>query len=65
MEKRKYCSQVVCQPNGKWAAVLLMMDPGKPNNEIIKQVENVDYETASVWADDELERALTGKGIWE
>lgn len=57
----KYDSQVIRFSAEKYAAVILMIEPGRPNHEIVSQIENVDYETAQRWADVELAKIKARK----
>ena len=65
MEKKiKYDGQIVPQKQG-FVGVILMIDPNKPNHEIVKSHETTNYNEASIWVDDELSRFMTGKGVWD
>jgi hypothetical protein len=59
-----YESLVVKQDNA-YMAVILRLDHDSPNCDTVKEYQTTSYEDATIWADDELSRLLTGKGLWE
>jgi len=60
-----YESIVVKQDNGMFLAAILKINHDEPNSDTVKEFETANREEAMIWADDELSRITTGKGIWE
>ena len=62
-----YQGLLVKQSNNKYLAVILKLDhySDEPNCDQIMEHESNDETEGKIWLDDELNRLVNGKGVWD
>jgi len=58
---KKYDGQIIKSVEG-FTAVILKAEPNRPNFDIVKERENISFEEACSWIDDEIAQFESGNG---